>query len=165
MSKIIIGKTYEDGINDAWTLAERITSENEKDLPARDLKKIFPSCTCGSEFYHEDVFQNYTYKEALDKIEKFMEDKKLPDNTVKVKSAKKIKLGPCPFCRTKNARLVYDNAITRELCQMETEEELDKNDIYAFIHCDECGIDFLPDGIENTRDLITIWNNATQFKE
>lgn len=59
-------KTYEDGLNDAWELARKMTS-----WIYSDRKKVLGFG------YSSDVFNQYTYQEALAKIEAYEKEQQI----------------------------------------------------------------------------------------
>ena len=65
---IPVGKTYEQGLADAWELAKKIGA-----LKNPDFDKVF-GCV-----YYADVFCNFTYEEALAKIEAYEKEIKVGD--------------------------------------------------------------------------------------
>lgn len=65
----------------------------------------------------------------------------------------------CPFCRENKARHVYWDVITQEMKYVDTDEELDREDILAYVHCFGCDIDFWADSEITPREVVKKWNN------
>lgn len=68
-------------------------------------------------------------------------------------------LKKCPFCGENKAKLVYMNEETQEAICVDTEEELNDSNIYAYVHCYGCDIDFCADTMKKPKDVINAWNN------
>jgi len=71
--KIIpMGKTYSDGLNDAWELAKKVLLSKDKGgLTTNEIADIFYTT------YPTDVFEKYSYEEALAKIEAYEKEKEI----------------------------------------------------------------------------------------
>ena len=71
-----------------------------------------------------------------------------------------VKLEICPFCGGNKVSLLYFNGDERETYCIDTDEDLDSNSIYAYVHCYECDIDFFFDG--TPREVMDRWNNRVK---
>lgn len=64
----------------------------------------------------------------------------------------------CQFCGGYKVALVYMDCDTQETIEIDTDEELEDNSIYAYIHCYECDIDFCADTMLKPKEVIKKWN-------
>lgn len=67
-----------------------------------------------------------------------------------------MRLKPCPFCGEDKARLVYINEEGETVC-VDSDEELNSPDIFAFIHCYGCDMDCMPH-TDRPKEVIEEWN-------
>ena len=68
------------------------------------------------------------------------------------------KLLNCPFCDSKEVRLLSVNQWDERSCYIDSEEELDDYGLYAYIHCYGCDIDFSFDAANCPRDVVSLFN-------
>lgn len=66
------------------------------------------------------------------------------------------KLKKCPFCGEDKVRLVYINEESETVC-INSDEELEADDIYVFIHCYGCDMDYMPH-TDGAKEVIEEWN-------
>lgn len=73
-----IGKTYEDGLNDAWECAKKVLCDSGCNLV--ELEDIFGNHTI------DGIFNTYTASEAIDAIEKYESERIKVGDEVKYRS-------------------------------------------------------------------------------
>lgn len=56
--------------------------------------------------------------------------------------------------------LVYQDQESGKIKFIDSEEELENKDLYAYIHCYGCDIDILPNVSDKPQDIMRAWNNC-----
>lgn len=75
-----MSKTYEDGLNDAWSAARKVFVPVDKGgLSVAEIKQTFNKARAP---YH--IFDNYSASEAIAKIKEYEENQKQSDDEIKV---------------------------------------------------------------------------------
>lgn len=73
----VIGKTYEQGLADAWELAKKIATETKDGgIPCDDMCVMF-----GTDII-PIIFENFTFKDCLAKIEAYEKEKEIKETDV-----------------------------------------------------------------------------------
>lgn len=73
-----------------------------------------------------------------------------------------LKLKPCPFCGSKNVRMVYwDEEEQNEKAIEDIAEEQNEN-LYPVICCYDCDIEFLGGVPIKISELIDMWNRRAE---
>lgn len=93
-------KTYEDGLNEAWDTAKKIFVE----IPYDDLNVIFDTG------YLNEIFENNTASEAVEKIKAWEENKKVHvGSVVKLKDTRRIGVVSHIFDSNNASAVVWSN--------------------------------------------------------
>lgn len=71
-----------------------------------------------------------------------------------------IKLKPCPFCGEDKVKLVYIDEKSEMVC-VDSDEELEADDICAFVHCYGCDMDYMP-CTDKPTEVVKAWNRRAE---
>lgn len=70
-----------------------------------------------------------------------------------------MKLKKCPFCKGKVKLFSFDFETNEEIERtFSSKEELEQIDMFSFIHCKKCKIDFTNSEFTTIKKLIKSWN-------